>query len=202
MSLGVPSVEDDRRLVRDPERAQRYVELGGRAAVPADRVLELIRVEIEGPREVVLLVLLGNPEIDMEEQEGARRCGLRPAAREELREPVGMDEALVVRQALDGKASCRPPTRASHARGRGRLRGPGRPACSGTPRGPLARCRRGRFRGRGRCSSRAVAARLRSRRRSRARLRETRRLQGCDRLETLRRAASRCTRATDGRRRS
>ena len=90
--------------MRDPERAQRRLELLGRAAVPVDRVLELIRVEVERAREVVLLVLLGNPEVDVEEQESARRRGLRPAAREELREPFGMDEPLVVRQALDGKA--------------------------------------------------------------------------------------------------
>jgi hypothetical protein len=52
---------------------------------------------------VTLLVLLGNTEIDVEEQERAGRRRLRPLAVEYLAEPFGVDELVVVRETLDGQ---------------------------------------------------------------------------------------------------
>ena len=103
VAFRVPAVEDDRRVMRDPEPAQGCVQLIRGAAIPAHRVLEQVRVEIQRLGKMVLLVLLGNPEIDVEEQEAACRSGFRALTREELCEPFGMDEPLVVRETLDGK---------------------------------------------------------------------------------------------------
>ena len=84
MAFGVASVEDDGAVVGDSERAQSGLELLGRTAVPVLRVLEPVGVEIERLREVVLLVLPGDAEVDVEEQEPAGGCGLRPSPLEQL----------------------------------------------------------------------------------------------------------------------
>ena len=49
---------------------------------------------------MILLVLLGDSEIDMEEQEVPDRRGFRLVAVEHLPEPVGVNEPLVVREAF------------------------------------------------------------------------------------------------------
>jgi hypothetical protein len=103
VAFRIAAVEDHRGVVGDAERAQRRLELFGRAAVPVDRVLELVRVEVERAREVVLRVLLGHAEVDVEEEVPAGRRGLGPTAVEQLLEPVGVHELLVVRQGLDRK---------------------------------------------------------------------------------------------------
>ena len=101
VSFGVAPVQDDGRVVGDSEASQRILELLRRAAVPVDRALELVRIEVERPREVVLRVLVRHSEVDVEEQEAVRRRGLRATAGENLLEPRGVHESLVVRQPLD-----------------------------------------------------------------------------------------------------
>jgi hypothetical protein len=75
----VAAVDDDRRVTRDPEAAERLVERLRRPAVPVDRILEPVRVEVGAPGDVALRVLLRDPEVDVEQEEPAGRCGLRPA---------------------------------------------------------------------------------------------------------------------------
>ncbi len=101
--FGVAAIEDDRRVVGDSERTQGGFELLRRSALPVDGVLELVRVEVERAGEVILLVLLGDSEVHVEEQEVPARRGFRLVTVEHLPEPVGMDEALVVRETLYGQ---------------------------------------------------------------------------------------------------
>ncbi len=53
---------------------------------------------------MILLVLLRNAEVHVEQEVTSRRRCLRPAAFEELAQPVGMDETVVVREAVRGQA--------------------------------------------------------------------------------------------------
>jgi len=80
---------------------QSRLELLRRSAVPVGRILEPVGVEIQRTRDVVLLVLLDNPGVDVEEQKRAGRRGLRPPAREQLSQPFRVDKLVVGRQALD-----------------------------------------------------------------------------------------------------
>ena len=64
----VAAVQDDRRVGGDPEREEGRLDHGGGAAVPVRGVLETIGIEVQGAGEVVLLVLLGDPEVDVEEE--------------------------------------------------------------------------------------------------------------------------------------
>ena len=66
---GVTPVEDHRRVVRDPQRAERGLELVRRTSVPVGRILEPVRVEVERPGQVAVGVLLRHPEVDVEEEE-------------------------------------------------------------------------------------------------------------------------------------
>ena len=50
---------------------------------------------------MALRVFLGHPEVHVEEQELALGRGFRALAREDLAEPVDVDELVVLRQALD-----------------------------------------------------------------------------------------------------
>ena len=88
-----------------PSSADRRLELGGRPAVPVGGgVLEPVRVEIEGARDVTVLVLLRNAEVHVEEEVASRRRRFRPAAFEKVSQPFGMNEALVVGEALHRQA--------------------------------------------------------------------------------------------------
>ena len=121
--LGVAAVEDDGRVVRDAEALHRLLELGRRAAVPVDGVLEPVRVEVEGAGEVALLVLLGDAEVDVEEEEAAGGRRLRPLAVEHGAEPVDVDEALVPRKPVEregSRHSPKPPSRRRSRRSRSR----------------------------------------------------------------------------------
>ncbi len=93
----------------DAEAAHGGVELLRRATVPVHGVLELVRVEVQGAGEVILLVLLGDAEVDVEEQEASGRRSLRAVAVEHLAEPSGVDEPVVVREMLHGQALVRRP---------------------------------------------------------------------------------------------
>ena len=104
VSLGVPAVEDDGRVEGDAELADRRLELGGRPTVPVGRVLEPVGVEVEGARNVTVLVLLRNAEVHVEEQMASCRRSFRPAAIEKVSQPVGVNEALVVGKAIDRQA--------------------------------------------------------------------------------------------------
>jgi hypothetical protein len=101
VSLGIAAVEDDRGVVGDSERPQRSLELARRSAVPVLRILEPVRVEIQRTRDVTLLVLLGDPEIDVKEQEPVDRRGLRSPSIEQLPQPCGVDKLVVVLEPLD-----------------------------------------------------------------------------------------------------
>jgi hypothetical protein len=87
--------------VRDPERAHGRIELLRRSAVPVFGALDAVRVEIPRPGDVILLVLFGNPEIDVEEQELAGRRGLLAPSIEQPAQPFGVDELVVVRKTFD-----------------------------------------------------------------------------------------------------
>src|SRR5439155_8301864 len=87
IAFGIAAVDDDSGVVSDSERAQGLLELLRRAAVPVLPTLEQVRVEIERTGDVTLLVLLGNPEIDVEEKERSGRRRVRPPAVEKLPEP-------------------------------------------------------------------------------------------------------------------
>src|SRR5438874_3429219 len=101
VALGIPTIEDDRRLAGDPERAQGCLELFWRSTVPISRILKAIRVQVQRPGDVILLVLLRNSKIDMEEPEPTARRGLRTSPVEQLAEPIRVDELFVVRQTFD-----------------------------------------------------------------------------------------------------
>jgi len=66
----------------------------------SSRTLEPVGVEIQRPGDVILLVLLGDAEIDVEEQERTGRRGLRPPPLEYLSKPFGVDELVVVGKTL------------------------------------------------------------------------------------------------------
>ena len=102
VSLGVAAVEDDGRVAIDAQALERGLELCRGPAVPGDRVLEPVRVEIKGRRDVVLGVLLGNAEVDVEQEPSTRRRDLRRPAGEEIAEPVDVDEPLEPGQIFDG----------------------------------------------------------------------------------------------------
>ena len=109
VAFGIAAVEDDGGVARDPERAQGGLELFRSTAVPVRRILEPVRVEIERPGDVVLLVFLRHAEIDVEQLERAPRCSLRGSPVQQLPKPVGMDELLVVRQTIDWQGLVRGP---------------------------------------------------------------------------------------------
>src|SRR5207247_1059823 len=67
VAFGVAAVQAHGRIVRDAERAHGLLEHLRWTAIPVQRILELVGVEIERTRKVVLLVLLRNPEVDVEE---------------------------------------------------------------------------------------------------------------------------------------
>ena len=101
VALGVAAVDDHRRVDGDPERAQRVVELGRRAAVPVGRRLQPVGVEVAGGGDVPVRVLLGDAEVHVE-QEGVgagRRLDGLPG--EHVAQPADVDQALVVGQAVD-----------------------------------------------------------------------------------------------------
>ncbi len=104
VALRVAAVEDDGRVVRDSERAHGETELLRRPALPVDGVLELVGVEVERTGEVPFRVLLGDAEVDVEEQEASGRRRLRSVAVEHLGEPVAVHEPVVVRETLDGQS--------------------------------------------------------------------------------------------------
>ena len=104
VALRVAAVEDDGRVVRDSERAHGETELLRRPALPVDGILELVGVEVERPRKVPFRVLLGDAEVDVEEQEASGRRRLRSVAVEHLGEPVAVHEPVVVRETLDGQS--------------------------------------------------------------------------------------------------
>ena len=104
VTLGVAPVEDHGRIGRDPERPQRMIKLGGRPAIPVGRRLEPVGVEIVGARDVSVGVLLGDPEVHVEEHVAGRRGGLRPLSCEHSLQPGDVHQLVVVRQALDRQA--------------------------------------------------------------------------------------------------
>ncbi len=111
VALGVATVEDDRRVAGDPELPDRGVEDVGGSAVPVGRILEPIGVEVQGSRDVILCVLLGDAEVDVEEEEPASRGGFRSLAGEHLFQPVDMHETLVLRELVHGQAGVGRPGR-------------------------------------------------------------------------------------------
>ncbi len=74
-------------------------------------ILEAVRVEVEGAREVALRVLLGDAEVHVEEQGLRVVVRLGALAGEQLADPLDVDEAVVVREALDREAVVRSPGR-------------------------------------------------------------------------------------------
>ena len=104
VALGVAPVEDHGRIGRDPERPQRMIKLGRRPAIPVGRRLEPVGVEIVGARDVTVGVLLGYPEVHVEEHVAGRRGRLGPFACEHRLQPGDVHQLVVVRQALDGQA--------------------------------------------------------------------------------------------------
>jgi hypothetical protein len=100
MALSVAAIKDDRGVVRDAERPQRHLEFLGRAAVPVPWILEPVRVEIQRPGNVTVLVLFRNPEIDVEDPVLAGRSGFRASPIQQVAEPFGVNELLVVGQAI------------------------------------------------------------------------------------------------------
>src|SRR5207253_1861677 len=101
VALGIAAVEDDRGVVGDPEPAQGCLKLFWRSTVPVARILKAVRVQVQRPGNVILLVLLRNAKVDVEEQEPTGRRGLRASAVEQLADPVRVHELFVVRQTFD-----------------------------------------------------------------------------------------------------
>lgn len=101
MPFRVTAIEDDRCVTGYPECAHDRLEPLGRSAVPVRRILEPVGVEIERPGDVILLVLFRNAEVDMEQLERAQRRRLGPSSVQQLAKPIGVDELLVVRQAVN-----------------------------------------------------------------------------------------------------
>ena len=97
VALGVATVDDDRRVGRDAQRAEGGLDDLRGAPVPVDRVLQPVRVEEEGARDVALGIFLGDPEVDVEEQELLVRRRLGPLPVEHVAQPRDVDERLVVR---------------------------------------------------------------------------------------------------------
>ena len=87
-----------------PERSQGGLELLGRAAVPVGRVLEPVRVEVERAREVALGVLLGHAEVDVEQDEPARRAAASGGRRRAASRSQPMWTSLLVVRAA-GRAA-------------------------------------------------------------------------------------------------
>ena len=111
VAFGIAPVEDDGGVGRDANGAQGNLELFRGAAVPIARILQPVRVEVKCPGNVVLLVLLWNAEVDVEEEESPGRRGLGASASEQLAEPIGVDELVVVRQMIDRQRCVRRPLR-------------------------------------------------------------------------------------------
>ncbi len=109
MAFGIAAIQDDGGVGRDAEEPQGDLEFFRGAAVPVARILQPVRVEIERSGNVVLFVLLRNAEVDVEEQEspGGRRLGV--SAIEQLAEPLGVDELVVVRQTVNRQRRVRRP---------------------------------------------------------------------------------------------
>ena len=86
----------------DPELAKREIDRPRRSAVPVDRVLQPVCVQVARPGDVPLGVFLWHPKVHVEEQElPVRWSRLRVLPVERLAEPFDMDEPVVLRQALD-----------------------------------------------------------------------------------------------------
>ena len=109
VAFGIAAIEDDGGVARDAERPQGDLELFRGAAVPIARILQLVGVEIKRPGNVVLFVLFPNAEVDVKEKESPGRGGLGASAAEQLAEPVGMDQLVVVRQTIDRQRRVRCP---------------------------------------------------------------------------------------------
>src|SRR6185295_9106088 len=60
--------------------------------------------EVESARDVALLVLLGDPEVDVEQEELAVGCRLGPPAGQNLAEPLDVDEPVVSGELVDRQA--------------------------------------------------------------------------------------------------
>ena len=85
----------------DPERPERRLELGRRAAIPVGRVLEPVRVEVERAGQMAVRVFLGDTEVDVEQEVLPVPERVGAAAVDQLAHLLGVDELLVVGQLLD-----------------------------------------------------------------------------------------------------
>ena len=101
IALGVASVDHDRRVVRDAQRAKGGLDDLRRAAVPVDGILEPVGVEVERARDMALGVFLGDSEVDVEEQELLVGRGLRPPPVEDVPQPWDVDERLVLLELVE-----------------------------------------------------------------------------------------------------
>src|SRR5205809_1070202 len=101
-AFSVAAVQHDRGVMADPELAKREIDRPRRSAVPVDRVLQPVCVQVARPGDVPLGVFLWHPKVHVEEQElPVRWSRLRVLPVERLAEPFDMDEPVVLRQALD-----------------------------------------------------------------------------------------------------
>ena len=149
LALGVAAVDDDRRVAGDAERLERGRDRLGRAAVPVGRVLEPVGVEVVRARDVALGVLLGDAEVDVEQQELLVRRRLGSLAGEHVAQPRDVDELCRTWGAARAAATDRPPRHARRRRASARTR---RRGC-GSSRRPPRRRRHRRRRRRCRCPS-------------------------------------------------
>ena len=70
-----------------------------------------VRVEVDRSRKVVLLVLLGHAEVDVEKNEPVVVVLLGPAAGQQLAQPARVDEAIELGEAVDGERRIAGPCR-------------------------------------------------------------------------------------------
>src|SRR3989442_330665 len=111
MALGIAAIEDDGRVARDARGPQGDLEFLWGAAIPVARIFEAVRVEVERPGDVVLLVLFEDAEVDVKEEESSSGRRLGASAVEQLAEPFGVDELVIVRQTVNRKRRLRRPLR-------------------------------------------------------------------------------------------
>ena len=100
VALRVPAVEDHGGVCRDAERPDGLVELRRRAAVPVGRVLQPVRVQVEGAGQMALRILVGHAEVHVEEECGTVGRRLRALAVQDRAKPGGMDQLAVAGERL------------------------------------------------------------------------------------------------------
>jgi len=106
---GVAAIQHHGRVAGDAEAAEGRIELLRGAAVPIGRILERVRIQVQGARDMAFLVLVRHAEVDVEQDEPAFRRRLGTATGQDLAQPLDVDEPVVPWQLLDREAGVRGP---------------------------------------------------------------------------------------------